>query len=363
MNTFQSTYSNFNTSGFSAINYSDKSEKEHVNYYPFGMRMPEKSFNASSYSYSFQGQEHDDEIKGDGNSVNYKYRMHDPRVGRFFAVDRLASYYAYNSTYAFSENKLIDHIELEGLEAYSPGSYLSPSYHESKTTKQITQQFEIGSKLMGAAAVIMIDIAFTKGGLSSSILATMSMHNYWELTDPEMAAQSKHFFILSPVSIAFMSSTAAGGAMSKMDDAVAGGAKTKTPPVRGPTSNSGNNSSVVNALDDTPGITTVLDDASVVKYKKTAIGRMDNLKKYDDIADVDTWHKTGRIPGDGGKQVTWPENRKWLQQRIDRGDSFIMTTDPNKLPKEYVAGEPNGWFTKLEYNYLVKKGATIEYAY
>jgi len=62
------------------------------------------------------GQEKDDEIKGEGNSVNYKYRMHDPRLGRFFAVDPLAAKYPYNSPYAFSENDVIAHIELEGLE-------------------------------------------------------------------------------------------------------------------------------------------------------------------------------------------------------------------------------------------------------
>ena len=28
-----------------------------------------------SYRYSFQGQEHDDEIKGAGNSINFEYRM------------------------------------------------------------------------------------------------------------------------------------------------------------------------------------------------------------------------------------------------------------------------------------------------
>jgi len=43
--------------------------------------------------------------------------MHDPRVGRFFAVDPLASTYSYNSPYAFSENRVIDAIELEGLES------------------------------------------------------------------------------------------------------------------------------------------------------------------------------------------------------------------------------------------------------
>ncbi len=42
--------------------------------------------------------------------------MYDPRLGRFFAVDPLASKYPYNSTYAFSENRVIDAIELEGLE-------------------------------------------------------------------------------------------------------------------------------------------------------------------------------------------------------------------------------------------------------
>ena len=71
---------------------------------------------SGGYRYSFQGQEADDEIKGAGNSINYTYRIHDPRVGRFFAVDPLAATYSYNSPYSFSENRLIDCIELEGLE-------------------------------------------------------------------------------------------------------------------------------------------------------------------------------------------------------------------------------------------------------
>src|SRR5690554_3707572 len=71
---------------------------------------------SDGYRYGFQGQEMDDEVKGEGNSVNYKYRMHDPRVGRFFAVDPLAPEYPHNSPYAFSENRVLDGIELEGLE-------------------------------------------------------------------------------------------------------------------------------------------------------------------------------------------------------------------------------------------------------
>ena len=52
--------------------------------------------------------------------MNYKYRMHDPRIGRFFAVDPLAPKYPHNSVYAFSENVVIDHVELEGLEKAKP---------------------------------------------------------------------------------------------------------------------------------------------------------------------------------------------------------------------------------------------------
>lgn len=70
------------------------------------------------YRYGFQGQERDDEVKGEGNSVNYKYRMHDPRIGRFFAVDPLASEYPHYTPYSFSGNKLIHAIELEGLEEF-----------------------------------------------------------------------------------------------------------------------------------------------------------------------------------------------------------------------------------------------------
>lgn len=71
---------------------------------------------SAGYRYGFQGQEKDDEVKGKGNSVNYTYRMHDPRLGRFFAIDPLAYKYPHNSSYAFSENNVIHMIELEGLE-------------------------------------------------------------------------------------------------------------------------------------------------------------------------------------------------------------------------------------------------------
>ena len=81
------------------------------------MLVPNRHGSSDSYRYGFQGQEKDDELKGEGNSLNYEYRMHDPRIGRFFATDPLDYKYPWNSPYAFSENRVMDRIELEGLEA------------------------------------------------------------------------------------------------------------------------------------------------------------------------------------------------------------------------------------------------------
>ena len=83
------------------------------------MLVPNRHGQADSYRYGFQGQEKDDEVKGEGNSINYKFRMHDPRVGRFFATDPLTSKYPHYTPYSFSGNKVIAFGELEGLEEYS----------------------------------------------------------------------------------------------------------------------------------------------------------------------------------------------------------------------------------------------------
>jgi len=66
---------------------------------------------------TFQGQRFDDDIGL--NWVQFKWRNHDPQIGRFIEIDPLSEKYVYNSTYAFSENKVTAHVELEGLESVS----------------------------------------------------------------------------------------------------------------------------------------------------------------------------------------------------------------------------------------------------
>lgn len=86
-------------------------------YYAFGSLMDERGFELGAYLYGFQGQEKDDEVSGNnGDYVTFKYRIHDARLGRFLSVDPLAPEYPWNSTYAFAENRVIDGVELEGLE-------------------------------------------------------------------------------------------------------------------------------------------------------------------------------------------------------------------------------------------------------
>jgi len=105
------------------------------------------------YKYGYQGQEMDNEIKGVGNSINYKYRMHDPRLGRFFAIDPLFRKYAYNSPYAFSENRVIDGIELEGLEVSYVGKGVEFTLGGSYTTEAGTVKAPDGIFLYNADAV------------------------------------------------------------------------------------------------------------------------------------------------------------------------------------------------------------------
>jgi RHS repeat-associated protein len=72
--------------------------------------------------FKFQKQELQHQEFSDGSGLElyeFKYRFDDPQIGRFWSIDPLADKYVYNSPYAFSENKVINGVELEGLE-YSP---------------------------------------------------------------------------------------------------------------------------------------------------------------------------------------------------------------------------------------------------
>jgi len=86
-----------------------------LDYYPGGMQMPSRNA-GEDYVAGFQGQLHDDEITNSQSIYAFEYRMSDSRLVRFWSVDPLSAKYPYYSTYSFSGNRLIDAVELEGLE-------------------------------------------------------------------------------------------------------------------------------------------------------------------------------------------------------------------------------------------------------
>lgn len=66
--------------------------------------------------FKYQGQERNEDLGLNWDS--FKWRNYDYAIGRFMSIDPLAEKYTYNSTYAFSDNKLGMGIELEGLEVF-----------------------------------------------------------------------------------------------------------------------------------------------------------------------------------------------------------------------------------------------------
>ena len=87
-------------------------------YSPFGVVLEGRDFQSEEYRYGFNGMERDDEVKGGGNSINYKHRMHDPRLGRFFCVDPVHMKFPFISPYNFAENRVIEGVDLHGLQLF-----------------------------------------------------------------------------------------------------------------------------------------------------------------------------------------------------------------------------------------------------
>jgi RHS repeat-associated protein len=78
------------------------------------------SINGIDNKYKYNGKELQDELGLNWDS--FKYRNYDYGIGRFMSIDPLSEEYAYNSPYAFAENKLGMGRELEGLEMFSERS-------------------------------------------------------------------------------------------------------------------------------------------------------------------------------------------------------------------------------------------------
>ena len=109
--------------------------QEENNYYPFGLL--HKGYNSqingvvNNYK-QYQDQEFTEDL---GLNVHeWKYRFSDPAIGRFWSIDPLADDYRYQSPYNFSENRVIEGVELEGLEYVSVHHIMNGNTHIRTTS-------------------------------------------------------------------------------------------------------------------------------------------------------------------------------------------------------------------------------------
>jgi RHS repeat-associated protein len=107
--------SGIHTQGISEADYYQANVVAASDYLPYGWVMPGRQVSSTNYRYGYNGQEEDKEWRG-GQAVSFKYRIHDPRLGRFLSIDPLASDYPWYTPYQFAGNKVIWKAEREGLE-------------------------------------------------------------------------------------------------------------------------------------------------------------------------------------------------------------------------------------------------------
>lgn len=100
------------------VNPADLFEPEVTNYtdyYPFGMAMPSKKYQANGdYRYGFNGKENDNEVRGIGNCLDFGDRTYDPRLAKWSSVDPERKKYPYESPYSFAFNSPIWAIDRGG---------------------------------------------------------------------------------------------------------------------------------------------------------------------------------------------------------------------------------------------------------
>ena len=108
-----------------------------TDYFPFGLEMPGRTFQATSYRYGFNGKEND-RTSWSGTQLvqDYGNRLYSPAIGKFLSVDPIAKEYPWNSPYAFAENDILRSIDIDGLEKWIVNSSPKPFYGPYKDLRE-----------------------------------------------------------------------------------------------------------------------------------------------------------------------------------------------------------------------------------
>jgi len=88
-------------------------------YYPFGMILPERNWNAvgaKDYRYGFNGKENDNETIGEGGAIDFGARIYNPRLGRWMSTDPVVK--PYIAPYQFGANNPVNFLDPDGADEF-----------------------------------------------------------------------------------------------------------------------------------------------------------------------------------------------------------------------------------------------------
>lgn len=173
------SYSNLD--GNSSINPSTEILHER-NFYPFGLlhRGYNNVINGVVSDYKqYQGQEYTEDL---GLNIHeWKFRFSDPAIGRFWSLDPLTEQYNYQSPYNFSENRVIDAFELEGLEkvsihtrAFAPFKTFGGGFSGNGADRRFTTSQNVTSRVKQS---VNIDFDQTRPVVSGGIQTSAPSHH------------------------------------------------------------------------------------------------------------------------------------------------------------------------------------------
>jgi len=95
------------------IDYFEPDVLSSSDYSPFGVVLDGREFGDSG-RYGFNGKENDDEVKGEGNSLDFGARIYDSRLGRWLSIDPFWKKYPFLSPYNYTIDNPIMLIDPAG---------------------------------------------------------------------------------------------------------------------------------------------------------------------------------------------------------------------------------------------------------
>ena len=136
--------------------------KRGLDYYPFGMQQPGRTYADQDYRYGFNGKEMDNEVYGNGNIYDYGFRIYDPRLGRFLSVDPLSKSFPWYTPYQFAGNNSIWAIDLDGLEELIVVRWFDGDRYTGETSFRINNPSLRGKGKQGGNDMQLIELDASK---------------------------------------------------------------------------------------------------------------------------------------------------------------------------------------------------------